>query len=190
MESQIKFFHYICQLNVEQKPLMELLIAACNKCLRFTCILLQRFVVQAHGRVFLDVLINLYRCLMEPVEVGTKWIEHFAIMSIDFLMDRWLKLACLNFGISKSSISREEECRLHFSVILCWKVAEDSNGRVLASNQSFHRFLLPDQMKENLQFNYWNQHINEMASLVCSKKYLKWSIYHTGFKLSDNIKDS
>jgi hypothetical protein len=129
-------------------------------------------------------------CVPEPVEIGTEWIEHFAIMWIDLLMDRWLKLACLNFGISKSSISRDEECRLHFSFILCWKVAEDSNGRVLASNQSFHRFLLPDQMKENLQFNYWNQHINEMASLVCSKKYLKWSIYHTGLKLSDNIKDS
>lgn len=46
-------------------------------------------------------------CVPEPVEIGTEWIEHFAIMWIDLLMDRWLKLACLNFGISKSSISRE-----------------------------------------------------------------------------------
>jgi len=57
---KVKFFYYICRLNVEQKPQMELLIAACNKCLSFTCILLQRFVVQAHGLVFSDVLIKLY----------------------------------------------------------------------------------------------------------------------------------
>jgi hypothetical protein len=57
---KVTFFSYICQLKVEQKPLMELLIAACNKCLSFTCILLQRFVVRAHGRVFSDVLIKLF----------------------------------------------------------------------------------------------------------------------------------